>query len=603
MRAPQVGSTALYRHVVRPQDLATSWENDVPVLATPVLLWLAERASMQVLTSALADGEMTVGYAHEEALHLAATPEGWEITMTATLESVDRSRVRFRVEATDGHDVIYQGIHVRAVVQRDKLLARLQAKTTEGPVTEPPPDPPVPPAPAEAPEAGPPILAAPVMTDPVLADAALAAASPVTTSPVTTDAAATDDVTTGAERAPGGPPAAMRAFNWLWGGAAGATLADGIYQVALPIAALAAHGGATGVAVVYTATRAPWALCALHAGVLADRFDRRRLLVIANVVRTAMLLVGVLVTTIHLGGIAALAATAFVLGMAETLGDTSMHSITPRIVPKAGLVRAASKMQSTELLTNLLIGPSLGGLLAGIAVGFAFGSTALLYALSALSAAQLLRLTRPEPPRAGAPPVRLRDGLIFLVRRRTLCVYAVGVGVVNAGFAAFQTALPLVALRPGPLGLTPGGYGLLLGGAGVVGTLTALGAQRLLRAVGNRMTLIVGHLGLGGGFALAGLYLHLPVTICAVAATGTVVLGSIVTVSYRQRTVPDDMLGRVTAAYRLLAFGGLPVGSALAGVGAHLLTPHAVLVIAGAIVIAAGLAMAWVTPGRKEARP
>jgi predicted thioesterase/MFS family permease len=583
MRAPQVGSTALYRHVVRPQDLATSWENDVPVLATPVLLWLAERASMQVLTTALADGEMTVGYAHEEALHLAATPEGWEITMTATLESVDRSRVRFRVEAHDGHDVIYQGVHVRAVVQRDKLLARLQAKTTEGPVTERPPAPPVPAAPAETAEAGPPILAAPVITDEM--------------------PAATGEVTTGAERAPGRPPAPMRAFNWLWGGAAGATLADGIYQVALPIAALAAHGGATGVAVVYTATRAPWALCALHAGVLADRFDRRRLLVIANVVRTAMLLVGVLVTTIHLGGIAALAATAFVLGMAETLGDTSMHSITPRIVPKAGLVRAASKMQSTELLTNLLIGPSLGGLLAGIAVGFAFGSTALLYALSALSAAQLLRLTRPEPPRAGAPPVRLRDGLIFLVRRRTLCVYAVGVGVVNAGFAAFQTALPLVALRPGPLGLTPGGYGLLLGAAGVVGTLTALGAQRLLRAVGNRMTLIVGHLGLGGGFALAGLYLHLPVTICAVAATGTVVLGSIVTVSYRQRTVPDDMLGRVTAAYRLLAFGGLPVGSALAGVGAHLLTPHAVLVIAGAIVIAAGLAMAWVTPGRKEARP
>jgi hypothetical protein len=59
------------------------------------------------------------------------------------------------------------------------------------------------------------------------------------------------------------------------------------------------------------------------------------------------------------------------------------------------------------------------------------------------------------------------------------------------------------------------------------------------------------------------------------------------------------MLGRVTAAYRMFAFGGLPAGSALAGLGAHLLSPHVVLVIAGAMVVAAGLSMAWVTPVRK----
>jgi predicted thioesterase/MFS family permease len=549
MRAPAVGSTGRYRHVVRPQDLAVSWENDLPVLATPVLLWLAERASMQVLASALSDGEMTVGYAHEEARHLAATPEGWEITMTATLESVDRSRLRFRVEAHDGHDVVYQGVHVRAVVQRDKLLQRLEGKASQ----RPGPERPAPRGNPAAPEAA-------------------------------------------------GCRKGWHAFNWLWGSNAGATLADGIYQVALPIAALAMGTGATGVAIVYTATRAPWAICALHAGALADRFDRRRLLVMANIVRTTMLLAGVVVTTTHLGGIAALAAAAFVLGMAETMGDTSMHSITPRIVPSADLERANGRMQSTELITNLLIGPSLGGVLAGIAIGVAFGSVALLYAVSALSAAQLLRLTKAEPPRPGAPRVRVRDGLRFLVRRRTLFVYAAGVGVVNAGFAAFQTALPLVALRPGPLGLTPGGYGLLLAGAGAVGGITALLSQRLIRSAGNRMTLVIGHAGLGAGFAATGLFLHLPAAICGVAATGTVVLGSIVTVSYRQRTVPDEMLGRVTAAYRMFAFGGLPVGSALAGLGAHLLTPHIVLVIAGAVVFAAGLSMAWVTPARKGNR-
>lgn len=546
MRPPAVGSTAQYRHVVRAQDLAVSWENDLPVLATPVLLWLAERASMQVLDHALADGEMTVGYAHQEALHLAATPVGWEVTMTATLESVDRSRFSFRVKAHDGRDVVYQGVHVRAVVQRDRLLQRLEDKVRR------------PPAHGDLES---------VITD-----------------------------------QPAGRRTGRSAFSWLWFAAGGATLADGIYQVALPIAALATGAGPTGVAIVYTATRAPWALFALFAGALVDRFDRRRLLVIANIARTLTLLVGVIVTSMQVGGIAALALIALVLGTAETIGDTAMHSITPRIVPAANLERANGRMQSTELLTNLLIGPSLGGLLAGIAIGCAFGSVALLYAVSALSAVQLLRLTSADPQRAERQAVKVRDGLRFLVRRRTLFVYAAGVGAVNAGFAAFQTALPLVALRPGPLGLTPAGYGFLLGSAGVVGTITALLASRLIRTAGNRATLLLGHAGLGAGFAVTGLVLTVPAVACAVAATGTVVLGSIITVSYRQRTVPDAMLGRVTAAYRLFAFGGLPLGSALAGIGVHVLTPRSVLVIAGVVVLAAGATMAWATPASAGGR-
>jgi predicted thioesterase/MFS family permease len=577
MSPPAVGTTAEYRHVIRPQDLAVSWENDLPVLATPVLLWLAERASMQILDRALADGEMSVGYAHHEARHLAVTPLGWEITMTATLESIDSSRASFRVVGHDGHDVVYQGIHVRAVVQRDRLLRRLEDKASRQPATD---------------KANRQQATEKVGQRPATENVANPAAPGIQ-----------------AQAHASQPPATVRhtprsAFSWLWASAAGATLADGIYQVALPIAALAAGGGATGVAAVYTATRAPWALFALFAGALVDRFDRRRLLVIANIVRTTMLLIGVIVTTTHVGGIAALAAAAFILGTAETIGDTAMHSITPRIVSGAGLERANGRMQSTELLTNLLIGPSIGGLLAGIAIGCAFGGVALLYAMSALSAAQLLRLTIADTRPAGQQAIRVRDGLSFLLKRRTLLVYAIGVGVVNAGFAAFQTALPLVALRPGPLGLTPAGYGLLIGVAGVSGTITALLAPRLIRAVGNRATLLLGQLGLGTGFALAGLLHTVPAVVCAVAATGTVVLGSIVTVCYRQRTVPDALLGRVTAAYRLLAFGGLPLGSALAGIGAHVLTPRSVLVIAGVVALAAGAAMAWVSPSRREeARP
>lgn len=396
--------------------------------------------------------------------------------------------------------------------------------------------------------------------------------------------------------APARPSRLPRSFTWLWASAGSATFADGIYQVALPIAALQLGGGPAAVATVYTAARLPWALTALHAGVLVDRFDRRKLMVLANVVRTLMLLCGSAVVVFDAGGVAALAAIAFVLGVAETAGDTAMHSITPRVVSKDQLERANSRMQATELVTRFLVGPAVGGLVAGIALGFSFGAVALLYTAAAISAVKLV--TRREPQAAPAK-ISVREGLAFLFTRRRLAVYALGVGLVNAGYAAFQTALPIVALAGGPLGLTAAQYGLLIGASGISGLVLGLAAPALTRWLGNRGTLLVGQSVLALGIATAGITLSLPLVVLGIAGTGFLVLGSVITVSYRQRAVPDHLLGRVTAAYRLLAFGGLPLGSALAGGLGAISSPRVVLIAAGVLVLIAGLGMAAVTPAQE----
>lgn len=385
-----------------------------------------------------------------------------------------------------------------------------------------------------------------------------------------------------------------RPFGWLWASAGGSTFADGIYQVALPIAALELGGGPAAVAIVYTATRLPWALVALHAGVLVDRFDRRKLMVAANIARTLTLLAGALVLTLHVGGIAALAVLALILGTLETVGDTAMHSITPRVVSKRNLERANSRMQSTELVTNLLIGPSIGGLLAGIALGWSFGAMAVLYTAAAVTAVRLV--TRPGLAMPRDSRTTVRDGLAFLFSQRTLAVYAVGVGMVNAAYAAFQTMLPLVALGDGPLGLTSAQYGLLVGAAGASGLLIAVAAPALVRRIGNRSALLAGQSTLAAGIAVPGVTGNLSLVVAGMMLTGSIVLGSVITVSYRQRAVPDHLLGRVTAAYRLMAFGGLPLGSAVAGAAGVLASPQVVLVGAGLLVVAAGVMMAAATP-------
>jgi predicted thioesterase len=119
-----VGSSATRHHVVGPRDSATAWENDVDVLATPILLWLSEVTAMDVLREEIATPWMTVGLNHDSA-HVAPTPVGEEITVTATLTEVDGKVLTFAVEARDSHAVILRGVHGRAVVNRETFEKKL----------------------------------------------------------------------------------------------------------------------------------------------------------------------------------------------------------------------------------------------------------------------------------------------------------------------------------------------------------------------------------------------------------------------------------------------------------------------------------------------
>lgn len=123
-----VGAQAVREHVVRAEDCATNWENDLPVLATPVLLWLAEVTSMKAVEGVLEPSEMTVGFKHDNAQHVAATPEAWTVNVTAIVTEVDGRMLTFSVEAHDGVEVVYRGTHVRAVIDREKFLRRFEEK-------------------------------------------------------------------------------------------------------------------------------------------------------------------------------------------------------------------------------------------------------------------------------------------------------------------------------------------------------------------------------------------------------------------------------------------------------------------------------------------
>ena len=96
---------------------------DVPVLATPRVIALAEQAAVEALAGSLAPGTTSVGYEVQLA-HLAPTPVGGKVTAEATLETVDGKRLTFRVAVSDARGLVAAGRVTRVIVARDRFIER-----------------------------------------------------------------------------------------------------------------------------------------------------------------------------------------------------------------------------------------------------------------------------------------------------------------------------------------------------------------------------------------------------------------------------------------------------------------------------------------------
>jgi MFS family permease len=375
-------------------------------------------------------------------------------------------------------------------------------------------------------------------------------------------------------------------------------LADGVFQVALPLITLGVTRDPAAFTTVTVALKLPWLLFALPAGALADRLDRRRTMVLVNAGR------GVLI-----GGLAAVVATsgatlwllvlvALALGVGETLFDTAAMSIVPNLVGRDELSQANGRLFAVELTTNQFVGPPLGGLIVGVTAAGALGSTAGAYALGALTLALIAGSFRPV---RDGPPTRLRqdivEGVRYLFGHRLLRTLALLTGIQNLAFTAALAVLPLHAVDPAPMGLSEAGYGVLI-------TLLAIGAvvgaplvPPLERRIGRPRALLLALVGASAVWAVPGLTASAVVVGVAFLPVGALtIVWNVITVSLRQSITPDHLLGRMNAGYRLLAWGAQPLGAALGGQLGGLLDVQAVFLLAAAgSLSAAPLLLAVVT--------
>jgi MFS family permease len=372
-------------------------------------------------------------------------------------------------------------------------------------------------------------------------------------------------------------------FWRLLGASAASNLADGIFFIVLPLVALRFTDSPMLIAGLALVSRLPWLVFVLIAGALADRLDRRQTMRTVQLFRVGM--VGLLAVLALTGGLSlpVLYVAALLLGIGETFFDTAAQSILPSIVDRDRLATANGRLYGVELVMNQFVGPPLGGLLIVASIPLALGASVAGYALAAVGLTLVVGSFRPV--REG-PPTRITadiaEGLRYLLRHRVLRTLAAMVGVMNLASSATAAIFVLYAVAPGPMGLSEPEFGILSTTFAIGSLAGSFAAAPLERRFGRVPLLFASVVAIGVSMAVPGFTTSAwAVGLSFVVAGFLVVVWNVITVSLRQRIVPDRLLGRLNAAYRLLAWGSQPIGALLGGVIGAAIGLPAVFILAG----------------------
>ncbi|WP_201308916.1 MFS transporter [Puerhibacterium puerhi] len=365
-----------------------------------------------------------------------------------------------------------------------------------------------------------------------------------------------------------------RPFRWLLASSWVSNLGDGIALAAGPLLVASQTDSAFLVALAALLQRLPWLVFGLWAGALADRLDRRRVVMAANTARAAV--VAALAVTIVTGHVDVTVVLVAMLlhGVAEVFADTTTSTLLPALVRKQDLGVGNHRVQAGQLTVNQLVGPPLGAFLFAAGAAWPFVAQLVCIALAVVLVARIAASPAPDGApglarRAPAEHTHVRrdvaEGLRWIAGHAPVRTLALVILVFNVTWAAAWSVLVLWSRDH--LGMSEVGYGLLTTASavgGIVGTaLYGRIERRFSLATVMRVCLlleVVTHLALA--LTTTG---WLAIVIMAEFGAYAFVWGT-VSNTVRQRAVPQRFQGRVSAVYLMCLFGGLVAGQALGGV-------------------------------------
>jgi MFS family permease len=365
------------------------------------------------------------------------------------------------------------------------------------------------------------------------------------------------------------PPRLGSGFRWLLASSWMSNAGDGLALAAGPLLVATESDNAILVAMAGLLQRLPWLVFGLYAGAVADRLDRRLMVVVCDGLRAIVL---ALLSLTIIGGvvdITVVLVAMFLMGVAEVFADTATRTLLPMVVERDDLGIGNARLQTGFITMNQLVGPALGAFLFATGMAVPFLTQAVCVGLG------VVLVSRIGTPRGGVAAQGRRhlrrdiaEGIRWLFNHPAVRTLAVVMFSFNIAFGTAWSILVLYATRH--LGMSEVGYGFLSTAAAVGGLVSTSGYGWLERHV-PLATLMRTCLTLEVLLYLA-LALNTSQSVAILLMFGfgayAFVWGTLAQ-SVRQRATPAEFQGRVGSAYSVGLYGGLVIGLGLGGVIAH----------------------------------
>jgi MFS transporter, DHA3 family, macrolide efflux protein len=397
-----------------------------------------------------------------------------------------------------------------------------------------------------------------------------------------------------------------RNFSLLWTGQLISLLGDRIHVIALGALVLS-RGGALEVGITFAMTAIPSVILGPLAGVLVDRWDRRRTMIACDVVRAALVLAVPVAFEIHIGLVYAIA---FLLATVTLLFRPAKTAVIPSVVGDRDLVAANSALSVPETAADLIGFPVAGMIVTALSavLGAAFVLDAGTYIVSAvLIWAMILPRQVDEAQErisVGAVWREMGEGFAFLRGERTLLANTLLSTLAQVAVGA-EIVVSLVYARDvvdrGAMSFEQM-YSLLLTAIAVGSVLAGIAVGAIGERIAKGPLVIAGFIGMGLSLVAAGLVRDPILAMLAFFFTGAFNMVFIIpTVTLFQERTPQRLMGRVVSSRQALVFGAIAASMGLSGFLAGVIGPAQVLAISGAVCAVAGL-IGILVPSMRDAR-
>jgi MFS family permease len=382
----------------------------------------------------------------------------------------------------------------------------------------------------------------------------------------------------------------------LISGQAVSNFGDGVALVALTLLVLDTTHSVTALGWFAAARMTPQVVFLLIGGAVVDRFSRRLLLILSDVVRavlTAAIVVLIMTHSLHCWE---LILFAVLFGCFDALFFPAISALTPEIVSEDLLPAMNAVRPLTNNLLGSMIGPAVGGLLAAFSASLSIGVDCATFVISATALA-LMKPT-PKPAREAAATMigDIKEGLRYVIRTRWLWTTSASVTLVNAFVLTPMFVLIPYFLRHN-LHLAKDYVGFAVAAAGVSGALGALFVANLPSPKRRiRMMWVYWSIASLSALVMGFATNFWEVIIFPIVASPMIIFGNVIFESMMQTEVPRELLGRASSVDWFMSLGVAPIGLVAASEIANFVGVRAYFVIFSIICVVPGL---WIMVSKR----